>query len=97
MIAGELYCSNIWPVNFDLKTLNGTNGFTITGLGNYGLSGPIPIGDISEDGTSDFAVIGEEKSTLFLELKKKVKIGHCEFHIITSISLGMISIPISII
>jgi len=38
MIAGKLYSSNIWPVNIDLKTLNGTNGFTITGLGYYGFT-----------------------------------------------------------
>jgi len=44
------------PFNFDLKTLNGTNGFTITGLGYYVSSGPMPIGDINGDGTSDFAV-----------------------------------------
>ncbi|ABQ05017.1 T9SS C-terminal target domain-containing protein [Flavobacterium johnsoniae] len=48
-----------FPADFNLSTLNGTNGFTLIGNDNYGNVGNAitPVGDVNGDGFQDIAVI----------------------------------------
>jgi len=55
----------IWPANFDLTTLDGTNGFVVTGIDDNDRSGASVsgLGDINGDGNPDFVIGASQADT----------------------------------
>lgn len=57
--AGKAYVifgQSIWPMDFNLASLNGDNGFSVRGTSNERFISIIGLGDLNNDGFDDFAV-----------------------------------------
>ena len=68
MASGQSYVvfgqADGWPAVFDLSTLDGTNGFAISGIDKFDQSGFLvtSAGDVDRDGFDDFIILADSGS-----------------------------------